>query len=197
MIQTLSIPKRLFKVWQKPAPMPPPADWHVMLREQLMASFNVDELEEVCFDLRCDYEVLPGEDKSRKVIELIKFVARNGCVTELIDRCSQERPGVNWQPIRRGEIAHPFTFDVDEDNDELRAVAHVSRGRKLVRWLFHCLQCIVICGLLAASMQNVIEVGVISPPSVCVKRDVVALMSPQNIPVHTTLRRWQCGRAAK
>ncbi len=44
-------------------------DW-AQLRQSLVESFDENELRDLCFDLRIDYESLPGDGKSARAREL-------------------------------------------------------------------------------------------------------------------------------
>jgi nucleoside phosphorylase len=76
------------------------AQWFVdltKLRKWLEASFSETELRTLCFDLRVDYENLPGEEKARKCLELVSYMGRHGRIQEVVDWCSQERP--DFSPV--------------------------------------------------------------------------------------------------
>lgn len=87
------------------------SDWHIRLRRILETYFDEGELESLCFDLRYDYEQLPGESKSERVVELIKSFSRMGRIEELIDYCSQLRPNVPWSELRADAALHPFAVE--------------------------------------------------------------------------------------
>lgn len=93
----------------------PRSDWHVRLRRILETYFDESELEGLCFDLRYDYEQLPGESKSERVVELIKSFSRMGRVEELIDYCSQLRPNVPWSELRADAVLHPLAVEQPQE----------------------------------------------------------------------------------
>jgi hypothetical protein len=66
------------------------------LRQILVESFNQTELETLCFDLGISFESLSGENKDKKIIELINYVKRRGKFAELIKLVQRERPNAPW-----------------------------------------------------------------------------------------------------
>jgi hypothetical protein len=75
--------------------MPDSADL-IKLRQILTDHFDDGELRTLCFDLRIDYQSLPGEGKADRARELIAHCQRHGRMADLIDRCGQLRPNVAW-----------------------------------------------------------------------------------------------------
>jgi hypothetical protein len=63
----------------------------VKLRQILTDHFDVGELRTLCFDLRIDYQSLPGEGKADKARELVAYCERHRCVAELEDKVRQLR----------------------------------------------------------------------------------------------------------
>ncbi len=90
------------------SPAPEPAQ----LRQLIVAHFDLDEIESICFDLGIDYDSLPGQGKLKKVVELIEHCARSGQIVRLIDVCAQLRPAVEpaWQTLRATAISTPTAF---------------------------------------------------------------------------------------
>jgi Effector-associated domain 7 len=84
----------------------PPAQ----LRENVLAYFEVDDLESLCFDLGVDYSGLPGDGKAAKVVAMLEYFGRTGRVVDLIDRCAQLRPNVTWDALRAAALATPDLF---------------------------------------------------------------------------------------
>lgn len=72
----------------------------IQLRKQLGKYFSEGELETLCFDLRIDYENLPGRTKADKARELIETMERNGRLSELVHLCKQQRPNVQWPYLK-------------------------------------------------------------------------------------------------
>lgn len=67
------------------------------LREKIAASFDVRELATLCFDMNIEYQNLPDEGKEAKVIELIAYCERRGRISELTEKCREERPNIQWE----------------------------------------------------------------------------------------------------
>ncbi len=70
------------------------------LRNLLTTRFGLDELRNLCLDLRIDYDNLPGTAKSNKVRELIRHCERRERLDELIQACARQQPDAPW-----GEVA--------------------------------------------------------------------------------------------
>lgn len=85
--------------------------WHIQLRRVLVQYFSEEELQTFCYDLRVDYENLPGENKRQKAVSLIIHLTRQGRVEELIDLCSQERPNVPWEDLRAAAAQNPLLVE--------------------------------------------------------------------------------------
>jgi hypothetical protein len=83
-------------------------DWSAELHRILRTYFTEDDLIALCFDLRVDYEELPGNNKARKVIELIRHFARADRIVELIDECQRHRPNVEWDKLRQAAVRDPL-----------------------------------------------------------------------------------------
>lgn len=66
------------------------------LRSQMIEYFSEEDLQDLCFDLRIDYETLSGETKTGKSRELILFMGKYGRIQELLEICRQKRPNVSW-----------------------------------------------------------------------------------------------------
>ncbi len=62
------------------------------LRQVLETRFNDDELRALCFDLRVDYENLPGTTKAAKAIEIIAYFERMNRVEALMRSVTELRP---------------------------------------------------------------------------------------------------------
>ena len=67
------------------------------LRQILNEYFNLTELKDLCFDLRIDYENLPGETKQDKARELVDHARRHGLSNALIVTSRQRRPNAPWR----------------------------------------------------------------------------------------------------
>ncbi len=73
-------------------PEPAPALDRRQLRRVLETRFNDDELRALCFDLRVDYENLPGATKAAKTIEIIAYFERMNQVGSLMRSVRELRP---------------------------------------------------------------------------------------------------------
>lgn len=72
----------------------------IVIREQLVDSFNSSELQELCFNLNVDYEIINGENKLDKARELLTYLNRRNRMAELVVYCQQERPQIKWDVIK-------------------------------------------------------------------------------------------------
>ena len=66
-----------------------------LLRQELAAHFNREELRDLTFDMGIDYENFP-EAKDGFVRELVSYCQRHGRLVELVDKLQQLRPEVDW-----------------------------------------------------------------------------------------------------
>jgi hypothetical protein len=64
------------------------------LRKILIRHFNEGELRTLCFDLRIDYDDLPGRGKKDKARELVTYLDRRGRISELLEVIEQQRPNL-------------------------------------------------------------------------------------------------------
>lgn len=62
----------------------------------LDAHFDLGELKLLCADLGIEWENLAGERRVEKAYALVAYCGRSGRLSELVDLCRQERPGVEW-----------------------------------------------------------------------------------------------------
>lgn len=62
------------------------------LRLSISSAFNLSELKILVLDLNADWEEIPGQTKSEKVVELISYFKRRGQLAELIELVKKERP---------------------------------------------------------------------------------------------------------
>jgi hypothetical protein len=65
------------------------------LRKNLITTFGLSDLQDICGALDVDYESLPA-GKGGLARELVLYCERRGMVPKLIEICRAERPGVNW-----------------------------------------------------------------------------------------------------
>jgi hypothetical protein len=60
--------------------------------------FNLNELRDLCFELRVDYDNLPGATKVVKARELVTYFTQPGRdIAQLVQACAQQRPRVSWR----------------------------------------------------------------------------------------------------
>ncbi len=78
------------------------------LRDQIVACFNVGELESLCFDLHIDYERLSGNTLETKAQELIGYCDRRGHLADLLNRCGELRSHVPWPHVSPIEKLPPL-----------------------------------------------------------------------------------------
>lgn len=69
------------------------------LRQTISDSFDMSELQTICFDLGIDYENLPVRSKADMVRELLRFAERSGVTQEVIELCAKRRPQTDWSPF--------------------------------------------------------------------------------------------------
>ncbi|MBK8986825.1 MAG: hypothetical protein IPM39_12250 [Chloroflexi bacterium] len=84
------------------AALPPtmPYDYdRVKLRHLVAAYFDESELQTLCFDLRLDYEELPGKNKSDKVVQLLLRLERRDQIPTLLQHIQAQRPTAPWHEV--------------------------------------------------------------------------------------------------
>jgi len=69
------------------------------LRELVLAHFNLEEVQDLCYALRLDYDDLGGKGRSDNVRELIELLAGQTRIVELILVCREKRPFANWDNL--------------------------------------------------------------------------------------------------
>ena len=69
-----------------------PTDLHRKIGEY----FNIDELQALCMDLGIAYEDLEGTSRRLKATALVGYCNRHNCRAQLIARCAELRPHVDW-----------------------------------------------------------------------------------------------------
>jgi DNA-binding NtrC family response regulator len=62
------------------------------LRRTLEEKFDLEEIQDLCFDLDIDFAALRGDEK--KVREIVGYCRRQGCLGELVARIAELRPGL-------------------------------------------------------------------------------------------------------
>lgn len=66
------------------------------LRDILVEHFNSSELHNLCFDLGIRHESIAGNTIEDKARELIEYCFRRGKLEELVNRCRELRPNMDW-----------------------------------------------------------------------------------------------------
>jgi bifunctional DNase/RNase len=79
-----------------PEEMPPDVQKRYLLRQKVGASFNIEELKHLTFDLNIDYENLPTTTKDLFIRELLLYCERAGRLPVLMAWVRQERPYIPW-----------------------------------------------------------------------------------------------------
>lgn len=69
------------------------------MRMQMAEFFNLNDLQDLCWELGIQYEDLPGAGLSAKVRELLSFCWRNGRLPDLLEYCRTARPHVEWPTL--------------------------------------------------------------------------------------------------
>lgn len=70
------------------------------LHENFTTLFSESELRALCFNLGVDYELVNGQNKSEKAIELIKHLFRTERLEELINEGQRQRPNGKWTDFK-------------------------------------------------------------------------------------------------
>jgi len=64
------------------------------LRQGMCETFSLGELKVACFDLRIDYDDLPGDGRENKVVELINYAMRRGMLQDVVAYVQEARPNL-------------------------------------------------------------------------------------------------------
>jgi hypothetical protein len=107
------------------------------LREGVIASYNLEELRTVCYDLGVEYEDLSGESKSNKVIALIEYVWRRGRLDALLDYCRQDRPLYPWPALEPAAASPPVVAMTAEATRAWQTEFGIRALRAAVVWLIN------------------------------------------------------------
>ena len=67
-----------------------------LLRQNIVNSFNLEEIQGLCLDIAINYEELTGGSLSAKAGSLVAYCQRRQLLTALISRCAELRPRLNW-----------------------------------------------------------------------------------------------------
>ncbi len=66
------------------------------LAEQIARTFNISDLNSLCFQLNIDYEDLSGQNKKDKIIALVNYCKYRRRLEELVHQCQNLRPEETW-----------------------------------------------------------------------------------------------------
>ena len=69
------------------------------LRKLMIEYFNLDDMQNLCWDLGIAYEEFGDGGISAKVRELLGHCIRNGRIPDLLDYCRKERGHVEWPTL--------------------------------------------------------------------------------------------------
>jgi len=145
------------------------------LRENLSTYFEVGDLESLCFDLGVDYEGVPGESKAAKIVGIIEYFSRAGRSVNLLERCSQMRPNVDWVGLRAIAASTPEAFiaitppEVSGKTDGNILNVTPDRALKLGIGVGALLVVILLCGII---------MGLLASPLVTISFNPVPVSQP-------------------
>lgn len=71
------------------------------LGRYISKGFNIEELNNLCFDLNIEYEELRGVTRSGKARELVAYMSRLDRIYELVTECRELRPNIPWEDAVR------------------------------------------------------------------------------------------------
>lgn len=116
------------------------------LRRALAAHFSDAELQTLAHDLGIDYEELPGQTKSAKIVHLIQTAARRGAILDLIALCQAERPNTDWRAIHAAATANPQQFLLAPDEASPVLTTSPDRALKIGIALGALMMLLLACG---------------------------------------------------
>jgi len=70
------------------------------LRDRIVETFSTDEVDNLCFDLDIDPEDIEGKSKGAKARGLVSYCDRRGLLGQLLRRCGELRPSLNWDFVQ-------------------------------------------------------------------------------------------------
>jgi hypothetical protein len=79
------------------------------LRLVFTTRFSEGELRTLCFDLKVDYDSLPGEAKADKARELVAYYERRDSIHELIKVGRHNRPDIHWDDLSNGSSSNTLS----------------------------------------------------------------------------------------
>jgi hypothetical protein len=99
------------------------------LRRQMAASFNLEELNTLCFDLKVNFDELPHSGLTPRIRDLIQVMERSGRVPDLLTAVSQAQPHIDWPDLADLEAA--TLSDVEQDTQGYQARLSGSGPRRV------------------------------------------------------------------
>lgn len=78
-----------------------------MLCQMLKQSFNIDELDDLCFELGLEFENLKGATRSGRARELLTYLERRDELHRLIEYGKKVRPHIEWSDFTDRMISNP------------------------------------------------------------------------------------------
>lgn len=104
------------------------------LRQAMERAFSLDDIQNIAFDLKIDYENLAGDTKTAKIRALIQVCMHLQRVSDLLTTCRQMRPTLDWDlilPAKAEETAVLPTSNtlVSDQNGQIWADTDMERHR--------------------------------------------------------------------
>lgn len=109
----------------------------VPLRQILTTLFSEDDLRTLCFDLGIDYDVLPGEGKASKAVEMLISLERHNHLSDLIEVGKQLRPDIAWLAI--STVPHEGSApleNISAEQSESQAAENTQTRRQILHILY-------------------------------------------------------------
>jgi CheY-like chemotaxis protein len=78
------------------------------LREDLIKRFTLNELQDLCFLLDIQYDIIPGSSLGEKARELLLYLSKRNRLGELIISGKKLRPDIDWGHYRLAQYADRF-----------------------------------------------------------------------------------------
>lgn len=111
------------------------------LRERLVKSFSLEELEVLSFNFGADWDSLSGDSLNTKARSLIAYALRRGKLDEFIRECARIRPNIDWNILPSQDLNQVIKETDVQAPDHLRIfLAYASSDAKMVRVLYQRLR---------------------------------------------------------
>ena len=78
------------------------------LRLKMEKSFDLEELQSLCFDLDIDFENLAGQGKRIRIESLLTYMENRGYLPQLLTALQATRPHVNWDNRPPADLPCPY-----------------------------------------------------------------------------------------